>query len=49
MLKTSVALYLSGSLALKLVPDSLRPELTFAFVFAGSELAFKFAFEFVAG
>jgi hypothetical protein len=41
----SVALYLSGSEALKLGVESLVELLTFAFVFAGAMFAFRFAFE----
>jgi hypothetical protein len=52
IVKTSVALYLSGSVALKLDVESPGAGLTLAFVFAGAVFAFRFAFEllvFVTG
>ena len=52
MVNVSVALYLSGSDALKLDVVSLVELLRFALVFAGAVLAFTLAFElfvFVAG
>jgi len=41
----SVALYLSGSDALKLDVESVVELLMFAFVFAGAVFALRFAFE----
>jgi len=52
MVNISVALYFSGSEALKVDVASLVELLRFAFVFAGAVFAFRFAFEllvFVTG